>query len=115
VLAGSGGKKHACVGLCDCLCDSFPVCDRATGEGCPAGLCCLDTCCPTGICYVPGNCPGRGAERRAAVADSRRRAATLSALRERRARGPCQQRRLGHEWGTTRPAGNAHMSSKPAR
>jgi hypothetical protein len=35
------------------FCLDYPRCDKATGEGCPAGSCCLDTCCPDGICDPP--------------------------------------------------------------
>jgi hypothetical protein len=41
------------------FCADYEPCDKATGEGCRPGLCCLDTCCPQGICDPP--CSGAAA------------------------------------------------------
>jgi hypothetical protein len=55
VIAPAGrGLGVECVNYCDCGgCSGWPPCDKATGEGCPPGHCCLDTCCPEGICGMP--------------------------------------------------------------
>jgi hypothetical protein len=52
VIANSGGTTD-CLDHLTGLCADYPPCDRKTGEGCPPGHCCLDTCCPEGICSTP--------------------------------------------------------------
>jgi hypothetical protein len=52
VVAKTSGRTE-CVNFWSGFCADFPPCDRVTGQGCPPGHCCLDTCCPTGICEVP--------------------------------------------------------------
>jgi hypothetical protein len=34
------------------LCADYPPCSKETGEGCPSGHRCYDSCCPEGICEI---------------------------------------------------------------
>jgi hypothetical protein len=63
VVANSSGRTK-CVNFASHFCTDFFPCDRETGEGCPRGMCCLDTCCATGICE--NACPGAPAAPRIA-------------------------------------------------
>lgn len=53
VLANSGGKTECSACSDTAPCADFIPCSKETGEGCPAGMCCFDTCCPNGICCEP--------------------------------------------------------------
>jgi hypothetical protein len=54
VLAPAGrGLGVECVNFYAAFCGDYPPCSKETGEGCPTGECCLDTCCQGGICSPP--------------------------------------------------------------
>lgn len=61
LIAGTAGVQHGCIDLHQGFCASYPPCDKETGEGCPPGYCCMDTCCETGICGYPASLPGKTA------------------------------------------------------
>jgi hypothetical protein len=42
-----------CVEFPSNFCSDYPPCNKANGDGCPPGMCCLDTCCPEGLCSAP--------------------------------------------------------------